>query len=63
LCGNVAILAKSYLIQCKAVTWPGESEGGEKGEIENAGSSHDVIENKRREDGDFDSSHDVYESK
>jgi hypothetical protein len=34
-----------------------------RGGFKNAGSSHDVIENKRRGNVDFDSSHDIHENK
>jgi hypothetical protein len=39
---------KSYLIQFTAFNGRVESDGEKKGELKNAGISHDVAENKRR---------------
>ena len=54
---------KMHLIEFKLLIASRGDRAQKKGEIKNAGYSHDTIENKRRENLGFCLCHDIYENK
>jgi hypothetical protein len=54
---------KLYLTGNKGFIYPGADPVPEKGELKNAGISHDVVENKYRKNSGVRVSHDVYENR